>query len=82
MTAALVGSVTHAAPVDPDRALGIARDFAGNATSRQIMRKPKAAGAGMNLAYVHQDPASSIDALYVFNRGTSDGYVFFLISNR
>lgn len=75
MTAALVGSVIHASPVDPDRALGIAHEFAGNATSRQMMRKPKAAGADMNLAYIHKDPASDMKAFYVFNRGTSDGYV-------
>ena len=75
MTIALVGSAIHAAPVDPDRALDIARDFAGNATSRQIMRKSKAASPRMTLAYTHKDSATDIDAFYVYNRGTSDGYV-------
>lgn len=75
MTAAIVGSVIQAAPVDPARALAIAREFADNAGSRHVMRKAKAGNPGMTLAYVYKDPASNLDAFYVFNRGTSDGYV-------
>lgn len=75
MTAALVGPVIQAAPVDPDRALGIAREFEGNATMRRIMRKSKAASPRMSLAYVHKGGASNLNALYVFNRGMSDGYI-------
>lgn len=75
MSTVLVGSAVYAAPIGPDKAFGIARDFVGIATSRQLMRKAKAASQQMKLAYTHTDKASGLDAFYVFTRGVSDGYV-------
>ncbi len=71
----LCGISASAAPVDPATAQGIARDFAVNATARQLMRKASSAAPQMKLAYTYADQASGQNAFYVFNRGASDGYV-------
>ncbi len=81
-TMLLGGSAAWSAPVDPAAALGIARDFVGTATSRQLMRKAKSASPQMKLVYTHADKSSGIDAFYVFNRGTSDGYVLVSADDR
>ena len=82
MSMLLGGAAAYPAPVDPTAALGIARDFVGNATSRQLMRKAGSASPQMKLAYTHTDKASGLDAFYVFNRGTSDGYVLVSADDR
>lgn len=83
MSSMLLGSISaSAAPVDPATALGIARDFAGNATARQLMRKASSASPQMKLVYTHADKVSGQNAFYVFNRGASDGYVLVSADDR
>lgn len=75
MSMVLAGTAVQAAPVSPDKAFGIARDFVDSATSRQLMRRTKTKSSQIKLVYTHADKTSGIDAFYVFNRGESDGYV-------
>lgn len=82
MSALLFYGASQAAPIDPARALDIARDFAGNAVSNRLMRKAHAAVPTFNLVYTHADAVSGHNAFYVFNRGSSEGYVLVSADDR
>lgn len=72
--ALLAAASAFGAPVSPQRALEIARDFERSATARKMMRAPASKGV-MAQVFKYADKASGMDAIFVFNRGTGDGYV-------
>lgn len=74
LTLLLTAASAYAAPVSPQQALDIAREFDGKAVKSRMMRAP-AKSAMLKQAYRHTDVGSGIDAVYVFNRGNADGYI-------
>lgn len=69
----LAAGSAYAAPVSPQKALEIAREFDGKAVSSKMMRAPSL--STLTQAYRHTITASGNDAVYVINRGTTDGYI-------
>lgn len=74
LAALLACGMADGAPRTPQQALEIARGFERGAVSGRIMRAPSAK-AELKQAYSHKDSATGINAVYVFNRGTADGYI-------
>lgn len=74
LTLLLTVASAYAAPVSPQEALDIAREFDGKAVKSRMMRAP-AASASLTQAYRHVNAQSGFDAVYVFNRGNADGYI-------
>ncbi len=72
LTLLLAAGGAYAAPISPQQALDIAREFDGRAVTSRMMRAPSA--SNLTQAYRHTS-ASGNDAVYVINRGTADGYI-------
>lgn len=74
LTLLLAGASAYAAPVSPQQAMEIAREFDSQAVKSRVMRAP-AKPVSLSQDYRHKNVASGIDAVYVFNRGEADGYI-------
>lgn len=74
LAALLTAGLADGAPRSPQQALDMARDFESRAVTSRVMRAPSARST-LKQAYLHADPASGINTVYVFNRGNDDGFV-------
>ncbi len=81
LTALLAYGGANAAPVSPEAALGIARDFVGHSVSANKMRKA-AAKENLKLAYTFKNDITTSPLFYVFNRGAKNGYVLVSADDR
>lgn len=73
LTLLLAAGSAYAAPISPQQALDIAREFDGKAVKSRMMRAPSA--STFTQAYRHTNATSGTDAVYVINRGKADGYI-------